>query len=165
MCPSHIVLCLCFVFLHLVWSVLSVSLDCPTYYRNRDNIQTHIYMTAHTYRWPLTHIHDRSHIYMTAHTYTWPLTHIHDRSLKLRKCTCTSKTKWRDWTSFIGQKSHLFVTWCGHASDFPMRVKCEPSHITGWTTSLCGDFVIYPYLKVFSRPYLSDSLRLFVSIV
>jgi hypothetical protein len=121
--------------------------------------------SKHTYTWPLTHIHDHSHIYMTAHTYTWPLTHIHDRSLKLRKCTCTSKTKWRDWTSFIGQKSHLFVTWCGHASDFPMRVKCEPSHITGWTTSLCGDFVIYPYLKVFSRPYLSDSLRLFVSIV
>ena len=28
-CPTHIVLCFCFFPLHLVWPVLSVSLDCP----------------------------------------------------------------------------------------------------------------------------------------
>jgi hypothetical protein len=28
-CPPHIVLCFCFVFLRLVYPMLSVSLDCP----------------------------------------------------------------------------------------------------------------------------------------
>jgi len=28
-CPTHIVLCFCFVFLRLVYPILPVSLDCP----------------------------------------------------------------------------------------------------------------------------------------
>jgi hypothetical protein len=44
--------------------------------------------------------------------------------------------RWRGLTSFMGSKLPLLVTWCGDARAFHVRVKCQPSDITGRTTLL-----------------------------